>query len=300
MKMKVLLTGASGLLGRAVLSKFSESKFEIVGTGFSRVAPPLLKLDLLDSKAVESFITEHKPQIIIHSAAERRPEVVQENFESSKQLNVGSTELLASLCAKNDIYLIYISTDYVFDGDNAPYSVEDKPNPLNKYGELKLAGEECVKNTEGLKWCVLRVPVLYGKTDKLNVSAVTVLYEALLKSIESKQIAKMNHIEKRYPTYCPDVAKFLLEICERYQFSGSIFGLMHFTDREQMTKYEMVQRMAKLMNKSTEFIEAETKVSSAVKRPYDTQLSIQKSLDVNLPCANTSFDTAIMEVLKEF
>jgi len=300
MKMKVLLTGASGLLGRAVLSKFSESKFEIVGTGFSRVAPPLLKLDLLDSKAVESFITEHKPQIIIHSAAERRPEVVQENFETSKQLNVGSTELLASLCAKNDIYLIYISTDYVFDGDNAPYSVEDKPNPLNRYGELKLAGEECVKNTEGLKWCVLRVPVLYGKTDKLNDSAVTVLYEALLKSIESKQIAKMNHIEKRHPTYCPDVAKFLLEICERYQFSGSIFGLMHFTGREQMTKYEMVQRMAKLMNKSTDFIEAETKVSSAVKRPYDTRLSVQKSLDVNLPCANTPFDTAIMEVLKEF
>ncbi|XP_075249592.1 methionine adenosyltransferase 2 subunit beta-like [Convolutriloba macropyga] len=298
--MRVLLTGASGLLGRAVLSKFSSSSFEIIGTGFSRAAPPVVKLNILDAGAVESFIDDHTPDIVIHAAAERRPEAVQENYDQAKQLNVDSTDNLASICARKDVYLIYISTDYVFDGEKPPFQVDDKPNPLNKYGELKLAGETCVKEKEGLKWCILRIPVLYGCTDKLDESAVTILYQALLQSIENKRMAKMNHIERRYPTFTEDAAGFLIRVCEKYEEDGKAVGVLHFIGDECMTKYEMVQRMAKLKDKSLDFIEAETKVSSTVKRPFDCFLSMDKCKDLNLQCSRTSFDTAILTVLQNF
>ncbi|XP_063712108.1 methionine adenosyltransferase 2 subunit beta-like [Symsagittifera roscoffensis] len=294
--MKVLLTGASGLLGRAVMAKFIKNNFEIIGMAFSRASSPLHKVNLLENEAVIKFVMTHKPDIIIHSAAERRPEEVQKNPEKSKQLNVNSTDNIASICAASNISLIYISTDYVFDGTNAPYEVNSKPNPINTYGELKLAGEECVKAKEGLKWCILRVPVLFGRTEDLDESAVTILMKALKLSFLEKQMCKMNHIEKRYPTFCDDVAMFLLEISNYLAEKPEGLGVLHFSGNECMTKFEMVQRMARLKQISLDYIEPETVVSTAVKRPYDCHLSMEKN-ELKLSIQQTPFDDAMSLLL---
>ena len=287
--MKVVITGASGLLGRAIFKSFSSSKFAVIGLAFSRTGVSLVKLDLCDFSSASDFLKGQKPDIVVHCAAERRPDVVDSNPDEAFNLNVGTTKNLAQTCAEIGALILYISTDYVFDGTKPPYDVDDEPNPLNKYGEMKLEGEKILQNTENLHWCVLRVPVLYGITKDMSESAVTTLYCNLMKSVETKSMVKMNDVERRYPVFCDDVAPFVLEICNRYSENRETLGYLHFGGAECLTKYEMVMVMAKLKNISTDFVEADKVASSKVKRPYDCQLSMVKSEDLKFPYQRTTF-----------
>jgi S-adenosylmethionine synthetase len=153
---------------------------------FSRTSPSVLyphlpaptPLDLLDDQAVRKFFTslqsdpEKKIDFLIHCAAERRPDVAEADPERAAKLNEASTRLLAELAAELDFGLVYISTDYVFDGKKPPYSSGDAPNPLNLYGRLKRAGEEAVLDIRGKSsdqakpLVVLRVPLLWVQNSK--------------------------------------------------------------------------------------------------------------------------------------
>lgn len=179
-KPRVLITGASGLLGRAIMKQFSNSdKWDVLGLAHSRATGVLKKVDLLDFDETKRVVKNFKPHILIHAAAERRPDVVENDEETCMKLNVGVTKTLAS--AINELnsdagapehFMLYISTDYVFDGSSPPYKPHDEANPLNKYGKSKLAGEQVMQayNSDG---GILRVPILYGKVESIKESAVT-------------------------------------------------------------------------------------------------------------------------------
>jgi len=162
--MKVLVTGASGLLGRAVVEKLKADGHQVIGTGLTRSSSEIVKLDLTDTKAVDQFLESNQPQAIIHTAAERRPDVVENSPEASRVLNVEVPSHIAQWCkSKGDTcpLLINISTDYVFDGTSPPYRVDDTPNPLNAYGLSKWEGEKGVKeNGMQGRASSMRVPVL--------------------------------------------------------------------------------------------------------------------------------------------
>ena len=179
-KHRVLITGASGLLGRAILKQFSSSdKWEVLALAHSRATGALKKVNLLDFEETKRVVKEFKPHVLIHSAAERRPDVVENDEETCKKMNVGVTKTLAK--TMNDLnsnleipehFMLYISTDYVFDGTSPPYKPMDEPNPLNKYGKSKLAGEKVMQiyHPDG---GILRIPILYGNVEYLKESAVT-------------------------------------------------------------------------------------------------------------------------------
>ena len=177
---RVLITGASGLLGRAVMQKFSNSdSWNVLGVAHSRAGDNLKKVDLLDFDATKSLVEDFRPHVLIHCAAERRPDVVENQEELASKMNVGVTKVLAkAINALNEEleapehFMLYISTDYVFDGTDPPYRPLDEPNPLNKYGKSKLQGEKVMQfyHPDG---GILRVPILYGKVEKLQESAVT-------------------------------------------------------------------------------------------------------------------------------
>ena len=179
-KHRVLITGASGLLGRAILKQFSNSdSWEVLGLAHSRATGALKKVNLLDFDEAQRVVTEFKPHVLIHSAAERRPDVVENDEETCEKMNVGITKVLATTI--NDLnnglevpehFMLYISTDYVFDGASPPYKPMDKPNPLNKYGKSKLAGEKVVQTCLSDSG-ILRIPILYGNVEYLKESAVT-------------------------------------------------------------------------------------------------------------------------------
>lgn len=162
--MRVVVTGASGLLGRAVQARLSSEQHEVLALANSRATPPLVQLDLLDTDALRKTLQDFKPDVIVHAAAERRPDVVEKEPERSQELNVDVPGRIAEICrdlGTGSTRLIYISTDYVFDGSKPPYKVDSEPNPLNAYGTSKLLGERAVaeKGKQG-HVTSLRVPVL--------------------------------------------------------------------------------------------------------------------------------------------
>lgn len=179
---KVLITGASGLLGRAVKKEFErDAAWKVLGLAYSRAGGDLRKIDLSDFEAVRDVVNEFRPDVIVHAAAERRPDVVDNNIDLATKLNVDVSQNLALVAKASNSFLLYISTDYVFDGNDPPYKPEDQPNPLNTYGHLKWAGEKAVLNAYPQRSGILRLPILYGEVEHLEESAVTGEYKVATK-----------------------------------------------------------------------------------------------------------------------
>lgn len=132
----------------------------------------LKKVDLQNEKEIIEVKEEFKLGVLIHSAAERRPDFVTKHEKETEQLNVKASRVIAEQVNKYGGFMLYISTDYVFDGTSPPDKTCDSTNPSNKYGQTKLQGE-----LEALKCCkhagVLRVPILYGQLTYVKESAVT-------------------------------------------------------------------------------------------------------------------------------
>ena len=172
MKKRALVTGASGLLGRAILKEFKENDWEVLGLAFSRSGPRLRKVDLRNKEEIDAVMKEYQPDVVIHSAAERRPDHVEKQEDATAKLNISATGYLAEAAANSQSFMLYISTDYVFDGTSPPYKPTDKTNPLNKYGQSKLDGETATLAHLPFSG-VLRIPVLYGPVEHIHESVVT-------------------------------------------------------------------------------------------------------------------------------
>eukprot|EP01135_Chromosphaera_perkinsii_P003985 Nk52_evm28s265 gene=Nk52_evmTU28s265 len=265
-----LLTGASGLLGREIM-KVLEPEWDVLGIAFSRCSANLHKLDLTDEAAVEEFILKHKPNVIIHAAAERRPDIVAKDEEGSSKLNINSSLTLANICKKTNTLLLYISTDYVFDGTKAPYEPRDAPRPINDYGRQKLAGEKAVlENYDGA--FVLRVPVLYGSVETLEECAISQILGQLLRN----EPCTVSDYEIRYPTHVRDVAKVCKFLVSMYSSADrtTLPSIVHFSANEKLTKYGMMKVMAKVFKRPIGHIRGDSEApTSGAARPYDCHLN---------------------------
>ncbi|KAJ2737973.1 hypothetical protein GGI20_006347, partial [Coemansia sp. BCRC 34301] len=273
--MKVVVTGASGLLGRQVVCEAERHGHTVVGTAFTRAQlPQLVKLDLNDASAVESFFASEQPQAVIHCAAEKRPDIAEQNQAATEQLNAVVPGLLARIAKDLGAFFVYVSTDYVFDGTAPPYEVGDTPNPLNFYGRTKLAGEQTVLKANP-KAVILRVPVLYGPAEYAAESAVNVLIDV----VKSATKTKMDAWQARYPTCTLDVARVLVDLSEisAGTVGEGVAGVFHLSAAEKMTKYGMCQVFARIlgMTDSLQHIIPVTEKPSAeqmASRPDNTQL----------------------------
>lgn len=293
---RVLITGATGLLGRAVYKEFQQSNWHTVGCGFRRARPKFEQVNLLDSEAVHHLIHDFQPHVIVHCAAERRPDVVESQPDAASQLNVGASGNLAKEAAAIGAFLIYISSDYVFDGTNPPYTEEDIPSPLNLYGKTKLDGEKAVLENN-LGAAVLRIPVLYGEVEKLEESAVTVMFDKVQFGNKS---ANMDHWQQRFPTHVKDVASVCRQLAEKRMLDPSIKGTFHWSGNEQMTKYEMACAIADAFNLPSSHLRpiTDSPVIGA-QRPKNAQLDCSKLETLGIG-QRTPFRIGIKESLWPF
>ncbi|KAK3099701.1 hypothetical protein FSP39_008243 [Pinctada imbricata] len=296
MTKRVLITGASGLLGRACRKEFVDDKsWEVLGLAFSRACSDLRKVDITDETAVRDIITGFKPNIVIHCAAERRPDVVEKKSEETRNLNVEATRYICQEAGKIGAWVLYISTDYVFDGKSPPYKEDAEPNPLNLYGISKRQGE-VVTLQVSQENSVLRVPILYGQIEKLSESAVTVLFE---KVKDTANTCLMSDYERRYPTHCADIAFVIRQLADKRLQDGSIKGIYHWSGNENMTKNDMAIAMAKAFNLPTNHIQGDKNPSGGAKRPYDAQLDCSRIEALGFG-RQTPFKDGIADVLKPY
>jgi dTDP-4-dehydrorhamnose reductase len=290
----IWITGATGLLGRALYKSFSEGlNGKTIGTGFSRARDPIRKLDLLDTEEVISFVRKHTPRFILHSAAERRPDVSEKDPEFTRKLNVETTQLLAELAKEINAWILYISTDYVFDGTTPPYQPGDIPNPLNHYGRSKLDGENAIREVTD-NFGVLRVPILYGDVENLAESAVTSIAPLLTHS----PIPPQDHWAIRYPTHVEDVATVCLQMVDYKSYEERFRGIFHWSGDEPFTKYEMACAMAPVLSVDTEDIPAAPEPSPGTPRPQDCCLDMTELSALGFG-SQRSFSEAISGILSK-
>lgn len=260
---KVMITGATGMLGRALVNTLKPT-FEVIGTGFSRASDCISKLDLNDQEAIYQFLDTHQPDILIHAAAERKPDVCEQSPEQTLALNVQATQFLAQQCKTRKIRLIFISTDYVFDGTQAPYIENSATNPLNFYGQSKQQAEQAVLVCSELH-SVIRVPVLYGDVTHLAESAVTVIAEQINETIPSEH----DHWAVRYPTHVEDIALTLKDLLKQPESLGGIF---HISNHQAMSKYDMACIIAEHRNYPRSLLTPLPTPSQTAQRPYNCAL----------------------------
>ena len=286
---KVFITGASGLLGRALVREFqAKPGFEVLATAFNRVSAGLIKLDLLDFGSVAEFLGTHKPDFIIHAAAERRPDVCQNDPEATKALNIHATKNIACIASQIESWMLYISTNYVFDGTSPPYTPVSVTNPLNLYGESKLEGERTMwKNV--VSGGILRLPILYGEVETLDESSVTQIARALVAQSE----IGIDDWANRYPTFVDDVAYVCRQMLEYRSENSEFSGTYHWSGNQPMTKYQMAHVMAEVLESTVDHIVPVKHPPIGAPRPQDCQLDC-----TDLKSLGIGKQTAFLEAIR--
>jgi len=295
---KVALIGASGLLGRAVANELAAfPRWQVARTAFRHGDASTVMLDVRDESAVREFITDHAPDAIVVAAAERRPDVCENDPALARALNVDALGFIASAAQETGSWVLSISTDYVFDGTRPPYQPDDAPNPLNAYGRSKLDGEQALLQS-GAQSCVLRLPLLYGPVIDWGESAVTSLTPAIVESVRGPAPAVMDAWATRYPTFTPDVAVVIRQLLERHEIGESVTGVKHWSGDEPMTKFDIAQSIARVLNVDAR-IRAQHTPIDATPRPQNCHLA-SDALEALKIGQRTPFDTAIRSVLQNW
>ena len=178
--MKVFVTGVAGQLGHDVMNELAKRGYEGIGTdiapqysgiqdGSAVTAAPYVQLDITDKAAVERVITEIKPDVVVHCAAWTAVDMAEDDdkVEKVRAINAGGTANIAQVCRQLDCKMVYISTDYVFDGQGTePWQPDCKDyKPLNVYGQTKLEGELAVSSALS-KFFIVRIAWVFGKNGK--------------------------------------------------------------------------------------------------------------------------------------
>jgi dTDP-4-dehydrorhamnose reductase len=278
--MKVLVTGANGLLGQHLIRQLvEEGKFTIHATGKGASRLPYgagsgltyHAADLTDFKKAQALVEKISPHIIIHTAAMSQPNDCAADKTACWKTNVGATRVLVKAAQKTKSYFIYVSTDFVFDGTEGPYDEHASPNPINGYGESKLLAEEIVEMS-GLHWAIVRTVLVYG--DKVPGGRNNfVLW--VKEQLEKGEAFKVVNDQQRTPTYVEDLAKGIVLVLMKHAK-----GIYHISGKDLCTPYQLALLVAQLMKKDASLIEpvtAETFKEQA-KRPLKTGFVITKAV----------------------
>ena len=267
--MKYLVTGSAGLIGNQLvhdLEKSGEIVYSCYNNTESFFGIPI-QLDLLDLEGIHKIFKKIQPDIIIHSAALTDVEKCEVEPKLANSLNVKATEIIAKETERLGSYLIYLSTDYIFDGKKGLYNETDFPNPLNHYGKTKLAGEKTIE-TNTSKWSIIRTSTPFGTNSSKKTFPVWLL-ENLQKNKE------VNILEDQFtsPTYVPNLSKMILEIVTR-----NLEGFFHLAGSTRISRFEFAKLIAKKLNLDSSLlnpVKIDTMLWNAT-RPLDSSLDISK------------------------
>lgn len=228
--MKVLVTGATGQLGYDVVNMLSEH--EVIGIGSK-------DLDLTDIDSTYKFVKNLKPDVIIHCAAYTKVDDAETNSDICYKVNTISAQVLASACYQIGAKLLYVSTDYVFDGTKNGYYTEfDRVNPLSVYGKSKAAGEKIIRSILPRHF-IVRTSWLYGLNGNNFV-------KTMLRLSKEKDIIKVVNDQKGAPTSTIDLAKGVLRLIQTDNY-----GTYHGTCKGETTWYDFTRKIFELKNIKT-------------------------------------------------
>ncbi len=269
--LRILVTGASGLVGHRVARLALEKGHEVYclyREHAVNIGVPLT-LDITDGGRLLKTISEVKPNAIIHTAAYTDVDGCEANRDLAWRVNAEATRSIAEASAENGSHMVYVSTDYVFDGEKGLYLEDDQTNPVNYYGFTKLKGEEFVKEY-AVEWCIARTSVIYGWSLTGKPNFATWVINNL------RQRKEVNALIDQYvsPTLNTNLAEMLLEVAER-----RITGVLHASGATRINRYMFALKLAEAFSLDKDLVKpAEMRsISWKARRPRDSSLNVDKA-----------------------
>ncbi|MEH7274651.1 dTDP-4-dehydrorhamnose reductase [Neobacillus vireti] len=224
--MKVVVTGAAGQLGQDVLLELERKNHQAFGAD-------RLQLDITKEEDVLAYISEVKPDVILHCAAYTNVDAAEENEDAAYQVNAAGTEYLAKAAKQVDAKLLYVSTDYVFDGTaSKPYEVDEPTKPLGAYGRTKLAGEQLLQKHLD-EFFIVRTAWVFGVYGNNFV-------KTMIRLGKERGEVGVVHDQVGSPTYTADLAQFMVELMETDKY-----GIYHATNSGICSWYEFAVEIFK-------------------------------------------------------
>lgn len=263
--MKILITGAKGMLAKAVINQFKDNN-ELILTDVS-------ELDITDEKSTNEFITKVKPKYIINCAAYTAVDKAEEEVELAEKVNSIGPKNLAIAAKKNEATLIHISTDYVFNGEldiSKSYIENDEIAPVTVYGKTKAEGEKnIIKNCD--KYYILRTAWLYGDGNNF--------VRTMIKLGKEKNEVNVVNDQHGSPTYTVDLASIINQVIEK----KLPYGIYHSTNLGFTTWYDFTKKIYEIANINCKVnpVTSEEFIRPA-KRPKNSKMSKEKLLTNNV------------------
>ena len=260
--MRVLVTGVKGQLGYDVMNELAKREIEGVGVDIE-------EMDITDAAAVERVITEAKVDAVIHCAAFTAVDAAEEKLELCRRINAGGTENIAKVCKALDIKMMYISTDYVFDGQGErPWEPDDERHPLNAYGLTKYEGELAIEKYVE-KFFTVRIAWVFGVNGKNFI-------KTMLRIGEERGAVSVVDDQIGSPTYTYDLARLLVDMIQTDKY-----GRYHATNVGLCSWYEFACEIFKQagMDVKVTPVDSDTYNSmypTAAKRPKNSRMSKDK------------------------
>lgn len=297
--MKVFVTGVGGQLGYDVINELTSRGYEAIGSDVLdgvALSVPYITLDITDAKAVEHIISEIKPDAIIHCAAWTAVDAAEDadKQEKVRAINVDGTQNIANAAKKVDAKMVYISTDYVFDGQGTtPWNPDCREYaPLNVYGKTKLGGELAVSSTLE-KYFIVRIAWVFG----LNGGN---FIRTMLQVGKNHPKVRVVNDQIGTPTYTYDLARLLTDMIESEKY-----GYYHATNEGgYISWYEFTKEIYRQAGMDTEVIPVTTEEYGLSKaaRPFNSRLDKKKLTDngfVPLPDWKDALHRYLQELKKQ-
>ena len=301
--MKVFVTGVAGQLGHDVMNELNKRGYEGIGSdlaseyagaqdGSAVTKMAYVSMDITDKEAVENVLLEIKPDVVIHCAAWTAVDLAEDDdkVEKVRAINAGGTENIVKVCKKLECKMIYISTDYVFDGQGTePWEPDCKDyKPLNVYGQTKLEGELAVsQNLE--KYFIVRIAWVFGVNGKNFI-------KTMLNVGKTHDTVRVVSDQVGTPTYTYDLARLLVDMAESEKY-----GYYHATNEGgYISWYDFTCEIYKQAGYATKVVPVTTEKYGLSKaaRPYNSRLDKSKLTEAGFEVLPTWQD-ALGRYLKE-
>ncbi len=248
---RVVITGSNGLLGQKVAELLSQSQayaLHLTSSQEHSVFPsdqaPYTRMDVTDRKQVTRVIDEIQPDTIINTAAITNVDLCETNREAAWRVNVTGVEHLVHSAKLTGAHVIQLSTDYIFDGRNGPYSEDDRPNPLSYYGRTKHAAENLLR-TSNVAHSIVRTMVLYGQARRVKPNFAI----WLIKELQEGRPVRVVSDQVGSPTFVDDLAFGVVKLLELKKP-----GIYHISGPDIVSRYDFAREVARLFKFNAKLI----------------------------------------------
>lgn len=276
--MTIIITGANGFLGHYLCKQLLERKIQVVATGKGPCRLPFTgeegftycEMDFTDAFSVHDVFEKYQPSVVVHAGAMSKPDECEQRQWEAYTVNVEGTVTLLVNAAGFSSFFVFVSTDFVFDGEKGMYSETDSPaSPVNYYGKTKLEAEEAVQEYEH-DWAIVRTVLVYGKPLAGRSNILTVVKDKL----EKEERYNVFNDQVRTPTYVEDLAAGIVAIIEK-----KATGIYHLSGEDILTPYEMAVAAATHLNLDASLLKPVTGAEfvQPAKRPLRTGFIIDKA-----------------------